>query len=358
MKILYVTRHFNHSGYLILKKLTEEKIDVSAVLLHRNNNLLRIGFIRKIYKLFYNLICIYYRSKKVKTFHSEERLAKKNKIPIIWTDSIKNDYFYKSLVNLNPDIIVLGGGWHELLPQRVFSFPKLGCINTHPSLLPEFRGTSITRWQVLHNIKKSGSTIHYVDENFDTGGVLAQKEFYLKRDYTPQELFFELGKVGAEIMVDLLKKFLSEGKQKPYFIDHNKHYYEYFKKWTWDKEALKINWAKSFNEINSFVWSNYQENFKYAGPVFTFDKKKYILRESSIKQLESEEFQTLDRLQQGKIYALIKEENLILYRRNEKIALVIKQVQQFDRFYKYRRANNPIHLIVKNKTNFIETQLI
>jgi methionyl-tRNA formyltransferase len=358
MKILYITRHFNHSGYLILERLLKENVEISAVLLHKNNDPLKNKMFRMSYEFLYNLTCKFYRSKKVKTFHSEEQLAKKNNIPIIWTHSIKSDEFFEDLVQLSPDIIVMGGGWHELLPQRVFSFPELGCINTHPSLLPEFRGTSITRWQVLYGLKKSGSTIHYVDDNFDTGGVLAQKEFHLNRDYTPQELFFELGKVGADIMVELLERFRKKGKQTSYFVEHNKDFYQYFKKWTWDMDVLKINWSKSFEEINSFVWSNYQENFKYAGPVFAFDKKKYILRESSIKQLESEDFQTLDRLQEGKIYALIKEENLILYRRNEKSALIIKQVQQFDRFFKYRRANNPIRFIEKSKTNFIETKLI
>ena len=54
MKILYVSRHFNHSGYIILEKLIENNIAIAAVLLHDDNDLFRKPFIRQLLLFFTN----------------------------------------------------------------------------------------------------------------------------------------------------------------------------------------------------------------------------------------------------------------------------------------------------------------
>ena len=355
MKILYVTRHFNHSGYTILESLIENNFAIAAVLLHDDNDHLRKPFLRQLLIFLYKLKCLYYKCKPLKTIKSEMLLAKKNNIPILFTKSIKSDSFYEDLKNLNPDIIVLGGGWHELIPQRVYSFPKLGCINTHPSLLPEFRGTSITRWQVLYGVELSGSTIHYVDDKFDTGGVLSQKSTKVSLETSPQDLFYQLGKVGAEIMIPLLRKFESEGKQNTYTVDHNSSYYKYFSRWKWNQEDLKVNWNDSLRNIHFKILSNTQESYEYLGPIMNYEEESYFIRQSKLIEVSNQQAEFINGLSDNAIYVIDVEHsgNIVLSRKNENFCLVLIKLQKFDKWHKYRRSYSPNKLLkVKPKTKF------
>ncbi|MDR7208966.1 formyltransferase family protein [Flavobacterium piscis] len=348
MKIFYVTRHFNHSGYILLEKLIERGFNIEAVLLHKNKDKWRVRFFRFFLIFLYKVKCLYYRCQPLRTINSEEFLAKKYDIPIVWAESIKSDSFFKELSRINPDIIVLGGGWHELIPQRVYSFPKLGCLNTHPSLLPEFRGTSITRWQVLYGIEKSGSTIHYVDGTFDTGGILAQKEFKMSSEITPQQLFYELGHIGADIMVPLLKEIEKHGKKQTFHVEHNPIYYHYYKKWQWNEAHLLIDWAKSLKSIHYHILANTQESFQYLGPYFEYNKKKYIVRETELLNIGKNEKKYLENKYESNLYvfSIDNKSNIYILKKNCEFVLKIKKIQKFDKYYKYRRSY-PANILLK-----------
>lgn len=61
MKILYVTRHFNHSGYLILQRLIAEGIPIAAILLHKVRDPWRSPVQGFFLRLWYRFTCWYYR---------------------------------------------------------------------------------------------------------------------------------------------------------------------------------------------------------------------------------------------------------------------------------------------------------
>jgi methionyl-tRNA formyltransferase len=339
MKILYVTRHFNHSGYLILQRLIAEGIPISAILLHADKDPWRTPVRGAWLRLVYRVKCWYYRCKPLRTMASEEALAKRHGIPRIYADSIKSDAFQVQLEQLAPDLIVLGGGWHELIPERVFNLPPLGCINTHPSLLPAFRGTSITRWQVLHGVASSGSTIHYVDDRFDTGGALAQRAVPVGEDLTPQELFHLLGEVGADIMPELLRAFQQSGKQPTFATQAEERHCKYFKRWTWSEAALRIDWSRSFRDIHFFVLANTQESYEYLGPHFTIGGSRYFLRRTRLIHDPG-----AARTNVSSSYGPIRCEehsdgSWRLSRANDPDALELIQVQRFDERYRWRRAS-------------------
>jgi methionyl-tRNA formyltransferase len=337
MRILYVTRHFNHSGRVILERLIKEGFHIAAVLLHEDDDPWRHPWAGLRRRLWYRLKCAYYRCPPIRNTISEERIARRQGLPIIYADSIKSDRFYADLQALDPDIIVLGGGWHELLPERVYNYPRLGCINTHPSLLPMFRGTSITRWQVLHGVEGSGSTIHYVDDRFDTGGALAQKRIGVRSDWSPQRLFLELGRVGADIMVPLLRAFEREGRQVPFNVDHDPTYYRYFKRWTWSVDRLAIDWAKPLREVHYFILACTQESYEYLGPHTTIGGKRFILRTSRLREVTPAMAACSGR-QEGLVVVARDRHGLTVHRRGEPVALELGISQIFDAAYARRRG--------------------
>jgi methionyl-tRNA formyltransferase len=335
--------------------MIDENITIKAILLHRDKSNWRKPVLKYILKQIYYVKCWFYKCEALRTIKSEEGLARRNGIPIIWTNSIKSDSFFAELKKTDPDIIVLGGGWHELIPKRVFDFPPLGCINTHPSLLPEFRGTSITRWQVLYGIEKSGSTIHYVDDTFDTGGVLAQKSFIPHAQMPPQELFFRLGELGADIMVPLIKRFEKEGKQKTYKVEHNPKYYKYFKRWDWNIDNLIIQWNKPFRDIHFKILANTQESFEYKGTYFHYKNKRYFVRKTTLSELDNEQQKAIEEFPDNSIYVYgTKGDKVHLLKKGEPYCLILERLQIFDNYYKFRRSHNANKLLnLKSNTIFI-----
>jgi phosphoribosylglycinamide formyltransferase 1 len=72
-----------------------------------------------------------------------------------------------------PDVVCLAGFMHILGPAFVGAFPDR-ILNTHPSLLPAFRGAHAVRDALAYGVKVTGCTVHLVDEQVDHGPVLFQ----------------------------------------------------------------------------------------------------------------------------------------------------------------------------------------
>ena len=81
---------------------------------------------------------------------------------------------------LDPDLIVLAGFLLKV-PQKIISAFPDKIINIHPALLPKYGGKGMYGMHVHEAVRKnneriSGITIHYVNENYDEGGIIFQAE--------------------------------------------------------------------------------------------------------------------------------------------------------------------------------------
>jgi phosphoribosylglycinamide formyltransferase-1 len=73
----------------------------------------------------------------------------------------------------SPDVVCLAGFMRILGPDFVRAFPNR-IVNTHPSLLPAFRGAHAVREALAYGVRLTGCTVHLVDEEVDHGPVLFQ----------------------------------------------------------------------------------------------------------------------------------------------------------------------------------------
>ncbi|WP_262391787.1 methionyl-tRNA formyltransferase [Nocardiopsis sp. CNR-923] len=71
-------------------------------------------------------------------------------------------------------LIVFGFAWK--LPCSVLEIPRLGVINVHVSMLPKYRGPAPLLWAIRNGDPTGGITVHRMDEDFDTGNILAQQD--------------------------------------------------------------------------------------------------------------------------------------------------------------------------------------
>ncbi|KPA10982.1 methionyl-tRNA formyltransferase, partial [Candidatus Magnetomorum sp. HK-1] len=70
--------------------------------------------------------------------------------------------------------LIISHAFMKILPKTIFAVPKYGCINIHPSLLPNYRGASPTKMILCNKEKETGLTSHYIDEGIDTGNIIYQ----------------------------------------------------------------------------------------------------------------------------------------------------------------------------------------
>lgn len=140
---------------------------------------------------------------------------------------------------LNPDLIVVIA-YAQLIPEKILSIPKYGCINIHASLLPKYRGASVLQAPILNGDAESGITIMKMDKGLDTGPIISQAKIDLDKNETPISLAEKLSRLGADILIPSLKKYIS-GEIIPRKQDDEQA--NYVK--TLTKEDGKIDWNDS-----------------------------------------------------------------------------------------------------------------
>lgn len=92
------------------------------------------------------------------------------------------------LAALDADV-ALSAAFPVLIPADALSVPRLGIINTHPALLPRYRGPNPIGWTVRNGDRELGYSIHRMDRDFDTGPLLAQGTTPIHDATQPDEVF-------------------------------------------------------------------------------------------------------------------------------------------------------------------------
>ena len=131
-------------------------------------------------------------------------------VPVFTPNTLKDESVVAELKAFEPKFIVVAA-YGKILPRSVLDVAT--CINLHASILPKYRGASPIQSAILAGEKQTGVTAMLMDTGLDTGDML---DFI----YTPcetkmsSELFSELGELGGELIVKVLKNFENLKPQK------------------------------------------------------------------------------------------------------------------------------------------------
>ena len=134
-----------------------------------------------------------------------KEFAIKKNIPVYQPLSMKTDEAYERLMQENADLFVVTA-YGKILPQRVLDIPPKGCINIHASLLPKYRGAAPIQWSIIKGETKTGITTMMMDAGIDTGDMLLKKETEITETETGESLHDKLAVLGAEAILETLKK--------------------------------------------------------------------------------------------------------------------------------------------------------
>lgn len=95
---------------------------------------------------------------------------------------------------LEPDLIMCFSFPYRL-PSELTAIPKIGAVNLHPAVLPSYRGPNVFR-MFYEDWHEYGVTIHWMDDDFDTGNILSQSRIPMPQEINADAIFedwFEKG---------------------------------------------------------------------------------------------------------------------------------------------------------------------
>lgn len=130
---------------------------------------------------------------------------------------INPDQLARYLKDLRLDLVVLAG-YLKLIPADVIEQFEGRIINIHPALLPAFGGKGMYGMNVHNAVfassaKVSGPSIHFVDNTYDTGKIIAQRCVDISDVKSPEEIAERVLKLEHQLLPDVIKK-IAEGKVK------------------------------------------------------------------------------------------------------------------------------------------------
>jgi len=108
------------------------------------------------------------------------------------------------------DLVVLAGYMKKLGPRTLARF-RGRIVNTHPALLPKFGGKGMYGIHVHRAVlaageAKTGASVHLVDEEYDTGRVVAQREVPVLAGDTPETLAERVQQHERALLIDVLTR--------------------------------------------------------------------------------------------------------------------------------------------------------
>ncbi len=95
-------------------------------------------------------------------------------VPLYKTLSVNAPACIAWCTALRPDVMAIFAT--SILKDAMLGVARLGVLNMHASILPDYRGTRVEFWQALHDdYEKAGITVHFVDAGIDTGDIVLQR---------------------------------------------------------------------------------------------------------------------------------------------------------------------------------------
>lgn len=132
-----------------------------------------------------------------------KKFAVEKGLHLLQPEKLKDPSFVAQLQLLHADIQVVVA--FRMLPEIVWNMPRLGTINLHGSLLPQYRGAAPINWAVINGEKQTGVTTFKLQHSIDTGNILLQERFPIGDDETAGGVHDRMKEIGAAMLVKTIE---------------------------------------------------------------------------------------------------------------------------------------------------------
>ncbi len=169
---------------------------------------------------------------------------------IEYNTSLNDKGFLQRIKNLDADLGVVAS-FNKKLPSELLKLTKDGFINLHPSKLPDYRGANPYSHVIINGEETSAITLHFMDENFDTGDIISQYKFNLDLNETMGTLFYRTNHMCAAMLTEALDYY--ETHSFPRTPQPKEGEFKKADAISFEKRNTFIDWSKSAEEIERFI---------------------------------------------------------------------------------------------------------
>ena len=135
-----------------------------------------------------------------------KKYAVEHGIPVLQPLKLKDPEFLEQLKAWKADLFVVVA--FRMLPEEVWTMPKLGTFNLHAALLPQYRGAAPINWAVINGESMTGVTTFMIDKDIDTGGIILREEYKIADTDTAGDVHDALMEMGADLVLETVRGVL------------------------------------------------------------------------------------------------------------------------------------------------------
>jgi methionyl-tRNA formyltransferase len=179
-----------------------------------------------------------------------KQYAVANGLKVFQPIKLKDEQFLEELRALNADLQVVVA--FRMLPEVVWNMPRLGTINLHASLLPQYRGAAPINWVLINGERESGVTTFFLKQEIDTGDILFTEKVTLTGRETAGDLHDRLMAKGAGLLVKTVKA-VESGRYTENPQEHLTEGMELRHAPKIFKEDCNINWNQPVEKIYNLI---------------------------------------------------------------------------------------------------------
>jgi methionyl-tRNA formyltransferase len=178
-----------------------------------------------------------------------KRFAEERNLRILQPEKLKDEFFIEQLREINADIQVVVA--FRMLPEIIWSMPRLGTFNLHASLLPHYRGAAPINWAIINGDKETGVTTFFIEHEIDTGKIIFQEKIPILPEDNIGTVYKKLMHIGSQLVVKTLNTIEAGNyPQIPQQIPADGILKPAPKIFT---ETCHIQWSKATKDIHNLV---------------------------------------------------------------------------------------------------------
>ena len=176
-----------------------------------------------------------------------KQLALQHGLPVYQPQTLRDPAAQSELAALQPDLMVVVA-YGLILPQVVLDTPRLGCINSHASLLPRWRGAAPIQRAIEAGDASSGVTVMQMEAGLDTGPMLLKVSTTITAEDTGGSLHDRLATLGSAAVVEAVGK-LAAGELQGEVQDNSLATYAH----KLNKDEARLDWSRPAVELERLI---------------------------------------------------------------------------------------------------------
>jgi methionyl-tRNA formyltransferase len=180
-------------------------------------------------------------------FASVQQLAQARGVTVLTPDSPNTEEWLARALLLAPDF-VFSFYYRHMLAAGWLSLPRLGALNIHGSLLPQYRGRAPVHWAILQGETRTGASLHYMVKKPDAGDLVDQQAVSILENDNALDVSIKVAAAAEEVLRRSLPRLIA-GTASRQALDLSQG--SYFGRRA--PEDGRIDWQRSARRIHDLV---------------------------------------------------------------------------------------------------------